>query len=208
VNVRPPRPAGDFSHWLAGVEAAIAGRRGSDVPCDGCTACCAASQFIPIEPNETDTLAHIPRALLFPAPRRPPGHLVLGYDDRGHCPMLADGRCSIYEHRPRACRTYDCRVYAAAGLRPDLARQQGIADRVDEWQFDHPEPADGIRHAAVRAAAAHLVGHPDDFPDGRPGTARLAVLAVELHHLFLDRSASSLVDRPADEVRDAIQKVL
>jgi hypothetical protein len=24
--------------------------------------------------------------------------------------MLVDDRCSIYEDRPRACRTYDCRI--------------------------------------------------------------------------------------------------
>ena len=30
--------------------------------------------------------------------------------------MLVDGRCSIYEHRPRTCRTYDCRIFTATGL--------------------------------------------------------------------------------------------
>ena len=33
-----------------------------------CTACCTSSQFVHIEPDETDTLAHIPAALRFPAP--------------------------------------------------------------------------------------------------------------------------------------------
>ena len=108
--------AGDFSSWMIEIQGAIRGDHGSDVPCDGCTACCTSSQFIHVGPDESDTLAHIPTDLLFPAPGLPPGHVVLGYDERGHCPMLIDDKCSIYEHRPRTCRTYDCRIFPAAGL--------------------------------------------------------------------------------------------
>ena len=89
-----PVPAGNFGDWLDGMERVLAGRGESEVPCGGCTACCRSSQFIPVGPEETDALAHIPAELLFPAPRRPPGHLLLGYDERGHCPMLVDDRCS------------------------------------------------------------------------------------------------------------------
>ncbi len=63
--------------------------------------------FVHIKPDETQTLRRIPRALLFPAPGLPKGHRVMGYDDRGYCPMLVDDKCSIYEDRPQACRTYD-----------------------------------------------------------------------------------------------------
>ena len=92
----PDLPAGDFSQWVVGMQAAIRGEQDSDVPCNGCTACCTSSQFVHIDPDEADTLAHIPRALLFPAPGRPRGHVLLGYDERGHCSMLVDGACSIY----------------------------------------------------------------------------------------------------------------
>jgi uncharacterized protein len=77
-------PAGRFSAWL--------GQIGADVPCGTCTACCTSSQFVHIEPDEAETLARIPRALLFPAPGRPKGHVLMGYDERGHCPMFVDGR--------------------------------------------------------------------------------------------------------------------
>src|SRR6266508_6252442 len=106
-RTEPPRdtlPAGQFSSWLAGLQSALRGEADSEVPCDGCTACCTASQFIHIAPDETDTLAHIPPELLFPAPGLPTGHVLLGYDERGHCPMLIDNQCSIYEHRPRTDR--------------------------------------------------------------------------------------------------------
>ena len=107
--------AGDFSTWVIEMQGALRGGQ-SDVPCGGCTACCTSSQFIHIGPDETETLSHIPTELMFPAPRAPAGHVLLGYDENGHCPMLIDDQCSIYEHRPRTCRTYDCRVFPAAGL--------------------------------------------------------------------------------------------
>ena len=129
------------------IRAAVRGERGSDVPCDGCTACCRSSQFVHIGPEELDTLSRIPAELKFPAPGRPRGHVVLGYDERGHCPMLVDGTCSIYEHRPRTCRTYDCRVFAITGVTPD--DQPAVAARAAEWDV---EIDDRDRWARVRAA--------------------------------------------------------
>lgn len=167
---------------------ALSGDGDSDVPCGGCTACCRSAQFVHIGPDEIDTLARIPRELLFPAPRMAAGHMVLGYDDRGWCPMLresvdgGDARdprpvCSIYEHRPRACRVYDCRIFAAAGVEPE---QSAVAERVGQWEFS----AGAKEHAAVRAAAAFLAARPGLLPDGAPAAQR-AIAAIELHDLFL-----------------------
>jgi hypothetical protein len=141
--------AGRFSVWLRALDAALDGSADADVPCNGCTACCTSSQFVHIGPDETDTLAHVPAALRFPAPGLPKGHVVMGYDEDGHCPMLVDGACSIYEHRPRTCRTYDCRVFAATGVAPDPS-QPAIAARVGRWRFTVDDPAtwDEV-HAAV-----------------------------------------------------------
>jgi Fe-S-cluster containining protein len=177
--------AGSFAAWLDGMQAALRGEREADVPCGGCTACCASSQFVHIGPDETDTLAHVPAELLFPAPRMPKGHVLMGYDRQGRCPMLVDAGCSIYEHRPRTCRTYDCRVFPAAGIEPDEVQVQ-IATRTRRWEFDHPTARDRQAHDAVRAAGAFLRDHPDP-ETGEPPPAsrtRLAVRAVELHQLF------------------------
>jgi hypothetical protein len=146
-------PAGPFSAWLAEVRAAIAGEGETDVACGTCTACCASSQFVHVEPDEVDALRHIPKALRFPAPGLPKGHVLLGYDERGRCPMLTDAGCSIYEHRPRTCRTYDCRVFEAAGIAADKPL---IAVRARRWRFDHPTPADEAAHDGVRQAAGAL----------------------------------------------------
>jgi len=178
--------AGDFSSWLDGMRRALHGRGVSDVACGSCTACCTSSQFVHIGPDETETLSRIPRALLFPAPGLPPGHAVLGYDENGHCPMLAGGSCSIYVDRPRTCRTYDCRVFPAAGLEPDGDKPL-IARRTRRWRFTFATEADQVRHAAVRAASAFLRQHRDDFAVGMvpSNPTQLAVLAVEVHDLFL-----------------------
>jgi hypothetical protein len=180
--------AGDFSGWIAGMQAAMRGERDSDVPCNGCTACCRSSHFVQIEPDETATLARIPAALLFPAPRQPRGHVVLGYDERGHCPMLVDDRCSIYEDRPRACRTYDCRIFAAAGVPVGDADKAPVSERVVGWRYTYPTADDDARQAAVRSAAAYLEEHGEPGPERRipENTTRIAVRAIELHEDFLE----------------------
>src|SRR5947209_5546658 len=135
------------------MRAAVRGEGEAAVPCGECTACCTSSQFVHVGPDETDALAHIPAELLFAAPGFPDGHVLMGYDAHGHCPMLVHGRCSIYEHRPRTCRTYDCRVFAAADAAPDAP---AIAERVAQWRFSYAGREDEDAHAVVQAAAREV----------------------------------------------------
>ena len=179
-----PIPAGRFSEWATQMRHALGDGQDAEVPCGSCSGCCTASQFVHIGPDEVDALAHIPSELLFPAPRSPDGHVLLGYDERGHCPMLADGKCSIYAHRPRTCRTYDCRVFAAAGVAPAGAQQVAIGRRVRRWRFTYADPDDRVQHEAVVVAARYLGEHVEDLP-GAATPAGRAVLAFEIHHLFL-----------------------
>ncbi len=98
--------------------------------------------------------------------------------------MLIDGRCSIYEHRPRTCRAYDCRVFPAAGIDPD--DKPAIARQTRRWQFAMPTDDDRVRLDAVRAAARFLGRRSDLLPGGTAVTqAQRAVLAIEIHDLFL-----------------------
>jgi len=180
-------PAGEFSPWLSQMRIALRGDVASDVPCNGCTACCTGSQFVHIEPDETDTLAHVPEELLSPAPLLPKGHMVLGYDENGHCPMLVDNRCSIYEHRPRTCRTYDCRVFAAADVEPDEEDSEDIAARARLWRFAVPTSKDQADLYAVRAAARFLHADAGDDADA----TYVSVAALEVYELFLDGAQPS-----------------
>lgn len=202
-----PLDAGAFGEWVVELRGALHGERDADVACGECDACCRSSQFVHIAPDETDALAHIPAELLFPAPRAPRGHVLMGYDERGRCPMLTDHGCSIYAHRPRTCRTYDCRVFAATEVAPDAdgdATKADIARRARRWRFDHPAPDDRARHDASVAAARYLVERRAALPDGivPPVPTQLAVLAVELHECFLDGPPTT------DAVTDAVQVAL
>jgi hypothetical protein len=205
--------AGDFSSWMDEMEGALRGDRGSDVPCDGCTACCTSSQFVHIGPDEVETLDHIPADLVFPAPRLPVGHVLLGYDERGHCPMLIDNRCSIYEHRPRTCRTYDCRVLSAAGLEGDDDKGS-IAQQARRWRFSFPTRAARAEYDALGAAAAFLDRQWDviSAPWAPKSATQIAVLAVQVHHVFLRHDEASgvpsVVDPDPEVVRTEVLRVM
>jgi uncharacterized protein len=183
--------AGDLSAWLGRMRGALRGERDSDVPCGDCSACCSSAQFVAIGPEEIDTLAHIPAELLAPAPFMPPGHVLLGYDESGRCPMLVDGRCSIYDHRPRTCRTYDCRVLAATGLEP--TGKPLIAERARRWRFSHPAATDRTEHEALRATARYLEDRAGDLPPAAVpvDVTQRAVLAVAMVDAFLDQDPTA-----------------
>jgi Fe-S-cluster containining protein len=189
-------PAGDFSEWLRGAEASLrSGKGATAVPCGACTACCRSSMFIHIKPEETQTIQRIPRALLFPAPGLPEGHVVMGYSDNGHCPMLVDNKCSIYEYRPQTCRSYDCRVFTATDVPVDQQTQAEIAHRVKAWVFNYESEESRKEHMIVKDAAAFLQKNGDLFPQGSlpAQPAQLAALAVRIYRLFAN-SASAIPD--------------
>ena len=175
-----------LAHWARGMEAALTGSADATVACGPCTACCASSQFVVIEPDETETLAHIPAELLFPAPRRPNGWRVLGYDADGRCPMLADAGCSIYPHRPRTCRTFDCRIYPATGTAVE-ASMPLVASRAGEWVFVDQTPEDEATGQALRSAADFLRSDAgvEEFGDDITTATGIAVTAVRIHRRFL-----------------------
>ena len=181
-------PAGAFSSWLRHIRIAQINDHGVDVPCGACLACCKSSYFIHIRPEETQTLACIPRKILFPAPGLPKGNMLLGYDERGCCPMPVNDRCSIYEHRPLTCRGYDCRVFVAAGIEADDDNKALITRHVRRWKFSYPTRLDRDQHAAVQAAALFLRECEKRLPAGfvPSNTTQLAVLAIKVYDVFLD----------------------
>jgi hypothetical protein len=200
------RASGGFLSWLNHMRAALAGEADADVPCGGCRACCDSSHFVHVRPGETGTISVIPAELLFSAPGEPDGCFVMGYDERGRCPMLAKDGCSIYEQRPWTCRTYDCRVFAAAGVAAD---REAITRRAECWVFEYPSQADRDAHVAVGAAARFAQNHAECFPGAAvPGDpAQVAVLAVVAYEVFLDGSAVAGDAREGREIARAIMAV-
>lgn len=139
--------------------------------------------FIHVEPHEEKTIARIPRKLLFAVPGAPKGHLLMGYNEQGHCPMFVEGKCSIYEDRPQTCRNYDCRLFAATGIAADHPE---IDERVRTWRFRYENDSARKKRSALKMAAAFLQDHRDLFPYGSLPTnpAQLATLAVSVYKLF------------------------
>jgi Fe-S-cluster containining protein len=140
---------------------------------------------MPVDPDETQARSHIPEQLLFPAPRLPVGNHVLGYDESGRCPMLVENRCSIYEFRPRACRVYDCRIFATADLVPDEPGKELIAERVRRWRFEFATDSESIARAAIRAASVFVSDRAADLKIAPVTSTQRAVIAVLVHRLFI-----------------------
>ena len=202
--------AGEFGSWLRDVRDALHGHGDSDVPCNGCTACCTSSQFVHIEPDEVDTLRHIPAEFRFQAPGLPRGHVVLGYDEQGRCPMLGEHGCSIYAHRPHACRVYDCRVYAATGVEIDEPEKAGVARRARRWRFSYASPGARVRHEAAQAAAAYLETHARELPEAHHArtATRRALRALEIAEQFVDSEAGSDSPTVVEPRLDAVAAAL
>ena len=188
-----PIDAGVFSLWLSSIRDVFKDKCDALVSCGTCTACCASSQFIHIFAHETDAISRIPEKLLYPAPLLPQGTLLLGYDEKGRCPLLRRARCSIYDHRPLTCRSYDCRIFTAAGLSPDRDEKGLISARVRAWRFRYPTKRDRDLQAAVKAAAKFIESHSECFPEEKRShsSAQTAVLAVRAYEVFLDKKITS-----------------
>jgi Fe-S-cluster containining protein len=169
------------------MRAALSGGAGMEVACGDCRGCCTSSYFIKVRPHETAALAHIGADNLRPIPGATSGNLLMGFDERGHCFMFANGGCSIYQHRPETCRTYDCRVFAAAGMNAG-AEKSAINERIAQWEFEYASDQDREEHRAVTATANFLRQHPVRFPGGRIPSrpSDIAVLAVKSYQVFLD----------------------
>ena len=186
------RPAGEFSAWLQQTRQAIELNGAADVPCGACNACCRSSYFIRIRADEADAINNIPAPLLFPSPGEP-DVFVLGFDENGHCPMLVDQQCSIYEHRPQTCRTYDCRVFAASGIAPEKDRPD-VGKAVAAWAFSYAaknstDPKTSAEHSknmhrALLTAAQFLQEQQASIPQLTDNPLHLALTALECQPLF------------------------
>lgn len=179
-----PLPSTPFGAWLRATIATLDKDVPAGVPCGSCNACCRTFHQIHLRPGENRARKRLPKEYLSAARGLPPGYLLLGYTEVGACPVLIDGRCTIYEDRPLVCRTYDCRMYAATGVEPDRA---DIVAQVRRWRFDYPSPKDRELHDAVLAAVRFIREHRECLPSdaAREQPIRVATLAVHAHARFL-----------------------
>lgn len=194
------QPAGEFSSWLAQI------RNGGeiDVPCGDCNACCRASYFIQIQPQEQQALAHIPVVLRVPAPGQANGTFAMGFNEKGCCPMLHNEACSIYESRPQTCRDYDCRIFAACGITAGGEEKLEVNAQVARWRFEYPTATALQEQHALSAAMQFLQTKAELFATGTlpENPTQLALLAIGAYHLFLDQGVGE------QDLAAAISKII
>jgi len=200
-----PLPPVAFGLWLHATIATLGKDVPADVPCGSCNACCRTFHQIHLRPGENRARKRLPRAYLSAANGLPPGYLLLGYTETGACPVLVDGRCTVYEDRPLVCRTYDCRMYTATGVEPDRAE---IAAQVRRWRFAYPAPEDRELHEAVLAAVRFIHSERACLPSdaARQQPIRVATLAVYAHGKFLPGATTGFRRRPVTD-RDRVHAV-
>jgi len=199
--------AGEFSDWLKGFQSSLREGTDNEVACGDCVGCCSSSYFIHVGPTEKDTLRHLPKDLAIPAPGMEPGNLLIGYQPDGRCPMLGEGnRCTIYSHRPKTCRAYDCRIFAAAGIAAGGNDKSTINQRVKSWKFEYSSETARRTHRSVKRAAQFIREHAKLFPGGRIPTdpSQLAILAIKVHSIFLDSPAEPQSDERI--VREIVER--
>uniref|UniRef100_UPI0035B29823 YkgJ family cysteine cluster protein n=1 Tax=Hylemonella sp. TaxID=2066020 RepID=UPI0035B29823 len=154
------------------------------MPCGDCRACCSSGYFIPVRNDETRTIEAIPPNALFHAPSHPTGELLLiGLTKSGRCSMLKNKQCLVYGLRPQACRDYDCRLFAAAGINSGIP---AIDRTVKKWKFSYRGSAALDKHLSIQAAASFVQTHSSKFPSGKYPTRpdEIAITAVKAHGIF------------------------
>jgi uncharacterized protein len=173
--------AGALGDWARGYVDALLHDGDVDVPCGTCAACCESGYLIPIHPDETDVRAHVPDDRLRRSADPDDDTVYIAHGDDGRCAMHVGG-CTIYAHRPRACRAFDCRVLAATGIAIDDS--VGVARQAARWRFALQTDDDHERQRAVLAAVAALA---EADPDGESlrSPMRRAVVAVAGHGRFM-----------------------
>jgi Fe-S-cluster containining protein len=130
-ELRPAKVGGDPEVLIR----RMARREFPPVPCNGCVECCYHTRV------EVDPDLERPEDLAWLATEPDPeGGLRLRKRPDGACIHLGSRGCTIYEHRPLACRRYDCRVFALFGVS-------------DAYSGDHHAPAWAFQPCTPRGAA-------------------------------------------------------
>ena len=124
-ELRAARDGGDLEAYLA----SRCSSGPPSVPCKGCATCCY-HEHVDVDP-EKERPEDLPYLLTEPDPE---GGLRLQHRSDGGCIHLGDNGCTIYEHRPNACRMYDCRIFTLFGVLDGM----GGGRHTPMWVFDAP----------------------------------------------------------------------
>ena len=99
---------------------------GVKVNCGTCTMCCRSQMPVGLTDEEAAKLPHTIRG---------DGRKELAHKG-DNCVMfdVEKNRCSIYDSRPLACRSFDCRAVWLAGMRVHHSQSFGFNEVLDQWE--------------------------------------------------------------------------
>ncbi len=199
--------AGEFAVWLNEFIQTMRGDGKGSVPCGDCVGCCTSSKFVLVRPSDTVAVRNIPKEILFQAPGLPKGYYLMGYDEKGHCPMFKSDRCSIYKFRPETCKQYDCRVMAASGISLEDETTY-ITNRVRSWKFQYSTDESKKLSKAVKLSGIFLFEFRDDFPENFIPllNSQLSVLAIRVHTVFIGHTNESMRENRKRIVETLVSK--
>jgi hypothetical protein len=157
----------------------------ASVPCAGCRECCYYDK-VEIHTGEDTT---------FLKTEIRDGELVLQRRPDGACVHLGDNGCTVYEHRPDACRKYDCRVFSVFGVGDRFEGEH----RSPTWAFT-PRSKEGRCLLAAHQLAG-LMGLREVNRSGKSWMAKdVVALAAPYIPKFLE-VMRALNQMPEDELR-------
>lgn len=142
---KPTRSVGSAATFVRHAKRRARERADANVPCGSCNACCRTpSMPVDLKPNE------IGKYQASPHPTAQGGYAVDRSED-GSCIYLQNGKCSIYESRPLACRVFDCRIFSVCGVMP--AGDGPLRDAIEQWYPEMRTVDDKDTVVALRMAA-------------------------------------------------------
>ncbi len=129
------RYAGSVAQFLTEHRAwQLSGKAERNVPCNGCTACCH-HHIIEVDPS-VDDMSKLDVV-------ESDGKLILRETSDGTCVHLGPQGCTVHAHRPRVCRSYDCRLFSLFFITNPHRKPP-----LPMWEFD----ANSLEERATRAA--------------------------------------------------------
>jgi hypothetical protein len=177
-------------------EAAARAREGKSaamsVPCDGCTACCHQRINInPVRESVDELSQHLDVV------QDEHGYFLRRRDD-GACIHLGPEGCTVYQHRPRACRAYDCRIFALPANGASYPVSEDGKHTTPSWEFDIRNDRDALIRDAFLLGAAPWLFHRrrDDC-----NTVLAAVAAKFSHHAAIVEALRAKTERQPAAIR-------
>ena len=96
--------------WFRSLHWSLASNGQTDVPCNGCTECCKSNQGLFLHPEQGDEVESYRHRVVRDRATGNPVFL-LATEANGQCVYLGASGCTIYDHRPLLCRSFDCREH-------------------------------------------------------------------------------------------------